>query len=262
MSSNNFLSLFNTSIGKKVIMAVTGLFICLFLVVHVAGNYQLFKSDSGLAFNKYAVIMTTNPFIKTISYVLYITILIHAIRGIMIEIENRRARPIKYAKYDGNANSRWASRNMGILGTIIMVFLVVHMHDFWYNYKFGYTPYTLYKTELSTGNMVEAKDMGPEFKMGSKMEEMLAGDYKYVIVKDLYKEVKNEFTQWWWVAFYVLCMGAVSFHLFHGFRSGFQSLGLNSRRYNPIYQTLGTWVFAILIPISFAAMPIYFFINK
>ena len=90
MSSNYFLSLFSSSIGKKVIMAVTGLFICLFLVVHVAGNFQLFKADSGLAFNKYAVLMTTNPFIKTISYILYLTIIIHAIRGLMIEFEKEK----------------------------------------------------------------------------------------------------------------------------------------------------------------------------
>ncbi len=262
MSSNNFLSLFNSSIGKKVIMAVTGLFICVFLVVHVAGNFQLFKADSGLAFNKYAVLMTTNPLIKTVSYVLYLTIIIHAIRGIMIEFENRKARPVRYAKYDGNANSKWASRNMGILGTILLVFIVVHMQDFWYNYKFGHTPYTLYKTELATGKMTEAKDMGPDFKMGSKMEEMLAGDYKYVIVKDLYKEVKEEFKQLWWVLFYVVCMGAVSFHLYHGFRSGFQSLGLNNRKYNNIFQSIGTWIFAIIIPASFAAMPLYFYFNQ
>ena len=94
------------------------------------------------------------------------------------------------------------------------------------------------------------------------MEEMLAGDYKYVIVKDLYKEVKEEFKQLWWVLFYVVCMGAVSFHLYHGFRSGFQSLGLNNRRYNNIFQSIGTWIFAIIIPASFAAMPLYFYFNQ
>ncbi|MEZ5067146.1 MAG: hypothetical protein R2847_01000 [Bacteroidia bacterium] len=109
---------------------------------------------------------------------------------------------------------------MGILGTILFG-VYCCSHDFWYNYKFGHTPYTLYKAEFKLqSKMTEAKDMGPDFKMGSKMEEMLS-DYKYVIVKDLYKSEKEEFKQLWWVLFYVVCIGAVSFHLYHGFESGF-----------------------------------------
>ena len=126
MSSNSVLSLFKSSIGKKVIMALTGLFLSIFLVVHVSGNLQLFKTDSGLAFNQYSVLMTTNPFIKTISYLLYITIVLHAIRGIMLVLENKKARPVSYAMYDGKANSKWASRNMGLLGTVILFFIVIH----------------------------------------------------------------------------------------------------------------------------------------
>lgn len=262
MSSNSVLSLFKSSIGKKVIMALTGLFLSIFLVVHVSGNLQLFKTDSGLAFNQYSVLMTTNPFIKTISYLLYITIVLHAIRGIMLVLENKKARPVSYAIYDGKANSKWASRNMGLLGTVILFFIVIHLNDFWYQYKFGHIPFTMYKTELTTGNLVEVKEMEAGFKMGSKMEEMIVGDHKYVIVKDLYKEVKDEFKEWWLVLIYVVSMAAVSFHLYHGFKSSFQSLGLNHRKYNGLIQSIGTWVFAIIIPASFAAMPLYFFINR
>jgi succinate dehydrogenase / fumarate reductase cytochrome b subunit len=256
------LSLFNSSIGKKVLMALTGLFLSVFLVVHVSGNFQLFKSDSGLAFNQYTVFMTTNPLIKTISYLLYATILFHAIKGILLVFENKKSRPVKYAVYKGDANSKWASRNMGLLGTVILFFIVIHLSDFWYAYKFGHVPYTLYKTELTTGKLVEVKEMEAGFKMGSKMEEMIIGDHKYVIVKDLYKEVKEEFKEWWLVLIYIVSMAALSFHLYHGFKSAFQSLGINNKKYNHLIHVVGVWVFAIIIPASFAAMPVYFFINK
>jgi succinate dehydrogenase / fumarate reductase cytochrome b subunit len=262
MASSSVLSLFNSSIGKKVIMALTGLFLCIFLIIHVSGNFQLFKQDSGLAFNQYTVFMTTNPLIKTISYLLYATILFHAFKGLLLVVENKRARPIQYNQYNGNANSKWASRNMGLLGAIILFFIVIHMSDFWYQYKFGHIPYALYKTELTTGKLVEVKQMDADFKLGSKMEEMTVGDHKYVIVKDLYKEVKEEFKEWWLVLLYVVSMGAISFHLYHGFKSAFQSLGLNNRKYNGLIGNIGLWIFAIVIPVSFAAMPVYFFITK
>src|SRR5438477_12369983 len=128
---NWVIRLFNSSLGQKLIMALTGLFLCLFLVVHVSGNLQLFKNDSGLAFNQYSVFMTTNPLIKAISYILYATILYHAYKGLVLAWKNQKARPVKYAAFDGKANSPWASRNMGILGTIILVFIIIHMNDFW-----------------------------------------------------------------------------------------------------------------------------------
>lgn len=251
--------MFSSSLGKKYIMALTGLFLCSFLVIHMVGNLQLFYNDSGLAFNKYAVFMTTNPLIKTTSYLLYATILFHAFKGIYLAYKNNQARPVKYAVYKGGSNSHWTSRNMGILGTILLVFIVVHMSDFWFEYKFGHIPYTRYVTDLQTGDIVSIDQMPEDFVMSSKMEESIDGFNKITIIKNLYLEVSEEFKEWYLVLLYVISMFAVSFHLYHGFQSAFQSIGLNHKKYNNFIKFIGIWVFSIAIPAGFAAMPIYFF---
>ena len=122
-------ALLKSSIAKKYWMALTGLFLCLFLSGHLAGNLQLIFSDA-LHFNQYALFMTTNPAVKILSYLTYISILFHAIDGILLTIENKKARPIGYAKTDGTSSS-FSSRNMAVLGTIILVFIVTHMVNFW-----------------------------------------------------------------------------------------------------------------------------------
>ena len=98
----------SSSIGKKLVMALTGLFLCSFLIVHMSGNLQLFKHDDGLAFNVYAVFMTTNPLIKTVSYGLYAFILLHAFEGLYLAKQNRQARGNqRYVVSNGKANSSW-----------------------------------------------------------------------------------------------------------------------------------------------------------
>jgi len=123
-------ALLKSSIGKKYWMAFTGLFLCLFLVGHLAGNLQLIFGTS-LQFNEYALFMTTNPAVKILSYLTYISILFHAVDGILLTIQNKKARPIGYAKNNAGANSTWQSRNMAILGTLILVFVATHMVNFW-----------------------------------------------------------------------------------------------------------------------------------
>src|SRR6476660_9617347 len=123
-------ALLKSSIGKKYWMALTGLFLCLFLAGHLAGNLQLIFGDA-LHFNQYALFMTSNPAVKILSYVTYISILFHAIDGILLTIQNKKARPIGYAKENASANSKFASRNMAVLGTLILVFIVMHMVHFW-----------------------------------------------------------------------------------------------------------------------------------
>ncbi len=254
--------LFNSSIGQKVIMSLTGLFLCSFLVIHMIGNLQLFKGDSGMAFNTYAVFMTTNPLIKTTSYLLYASILYHAVKGLWLAARNRKARPVKYAMSQANANSHWTSRNMGVLGTMILVFIVVHMSDFWAEYKFGHIPYTKYTTNILTGELT-SEAMPTDYVQSKKLEEYMVGtDTKVVIVKDLYKEVSEEFQNIGLVLLYLVAMFAVSFHLYHGFQSAFQSLGIAYDNYKGIIKAIGIWGFAILIPAGFAAMPLYFYFFK
>lgn len=119
-------------------MAVTGLFLCLFLVGHLLGNLQLVLKtgeEGRRAFNEYAYFMTHNIFIKVLSYATYISILFHAVDGLMLALQNRKARPVKYAYNNPSANSSSAARQMAVLGTAILVFIVIHMANFWWKMK-------------------------------------------------------------------------------------------------------------------------------
>ena len=218
---NWFVKTFSGSIGRKLLMALTGLFLCTFLVIHLIGNLQLLKTDGGEAFNHYAKFMTSNPLIKTVSYLLYTSILAHVVFAILLTIGNRKARPQGYAVV--NNQSSWPSRNMGILGTIVLAFIVFHMKDFWAEYHFEDLP--MYTLQDGT------------------------------IVKDLYLEVMNAFKSGIYVALYVVCMGAIGFHLWHGFESAFQTLGLNHKKYTPFVKTTGK-AFSVLISIGFAIIPL------
>ncbi len=220
---NWFTKLLSSTLGKKVIMALTGLFLISFLVIHLIGNLQLLKDDGGHAFNVYAKFMTSNPLIKTISYTLYASIIIHAFWALLLTLQNRKARGGSYVM--NNKSSAWTSRNMGILGTIILVFLVIHMKDFWAQMHWGSVPMATYD--------------GQE-------------------VKDLYKIVGLAFEAAWYVALYVVCMIALAFHLWHGFSSAFQTLGLNHLKYNGVINFVGRTI-AIVIPAAFAWIPIAMF---
>lgn len=251
---------FTSSIGKKVLMSLTGLFLCSFLLVHLSGNLQLLNDDGGKAFNVYAVFMTTFAPIKFISYGLYATIFFHAIWGLYLTFKNSAARKSKYAVSPGNATSFWASRWMGVLGTIILVFIVVHMTDFWGKYKFTDIPYAQYTIDLNSGHMIGTVDttIAP---IEAKMQETYTQTTKTIIVKDLYRIVADQFKNPFLVLLYVFSMGAIAFHLVHGFKSAFQTLGINHSKYNGLIHFLGIWVFGIIIPVLFALIPVYMFIK-
>lgn len=223
---NWFTNFFSSSIGRKLLMAVTGLFLILFLAVHLAGNLQLLKDDEGRAFNIYAQFMTSNPLIKVVSYVNYATILAHVVIAIILSRQNKSARgPEGYAV--ANNSSHWTSRNMGILGTFILIFLVVHLRGFWY--------------EMHWGGIATANYDGVEYK-------------------NLYAVVDAAYNQIWYVAVYVISMLLLAFHLYHGFGSAFQTLGLNHVKYNPVIKFVGV-AFAIIVPALFALIPIVMFLN-
>ncbi len=131
------LRMFYTSVGRKFIMAMTGLFLCAFLVEHLYGNLQLYKLDGGKAFNEYTEFMTGNLLIRTVEYILFIGIIIHALDGFMLTLANRRARPVRYAVNRQSQNSTWFSRNMGLTGSIIFVFFIIHLREFFFAHRFG-----------------------------------------------------------------------------------------------------------------------------
>ena len=194
----------------------------------MAGNLQLFKGDNGRAFNEYTYFMTHNPVILTVSYLLYTSILVHALMAVVLTRHNQASRPVKYAYSRPEANSPWSSRNMGILGTVLLVFIIIHMRTFWYEMHFGSVPMAEYD--------------GKQYK-------------------DLYSVVKVAFAEWWYVLLYVISMAAVGFHMAHGFQSGFQSLGIRHTKYTPVIEFVGRYFFALIIPVAFAAMPIYVFLQ-
>ncbi|GAB3321431.1 succinate dehydrogenase/fumarate reductase cytochrome b subunit [Larkinella ripae] len=230
----------SSTLGRKVVMSLTGLFLCTFLIVHLVGNLQLFKGDEGQAFNEYSYFMTHNPVIKTISYLLYASIIAHAVMALVLTRYNQASRPVKYAYAKPEANSPWNSRNMGILGTILLIFIVIHMRTFWYTMHFG--PITLAGEQIQPGSIPEVTYDGEP-------------------IKNLYAVTTFAFSFLWYVALYVVSMIALSFHLVHGFKSGFQSLGVRHKKYIPLIEFIGTYGFGVLIPALFAAMPVYIYLK-
>jgi succinate dehydrogenase / fumarate reductase, cytochrome b subunit len=257
---SEFKQTFNSSLGKKLIMALTGLFLCTFLIVHLGGNLLLFKNDAGFGFNVYANFLTHFPPIEVVAYILYLSILVHAVYALVLTIKNRSSRPIGYA-VQAKSDASWSSKNMGLLGSVLFLFLVIHMSDFWYRYKYsGTMTYKEYRTDLSSGQTTVADftPTSPKFENSISTEN----NTEIVRVKDLHARVASSFSNIWYVIFYVIAMGAVSFHLLHGFQSAFRTLGWVHRKYTPIVQFIGTWLFAVIIPLGFAAMPVVYFFTK
>jgi succinate dehydrogenase / fumarate reductase cytochrome b subunit len=218
----------NSTLGRKLIMALTGLFLILFLTGHVSGNLLLFKGDGGQAFNMYAKFMTTNPAVKLLSYLTYISVIGHIVYSILLSQHNKSARPVSYSTSKGSTNSAWSSRNMGILGTIILIFLVVHLQGFWAQMHWGEVPTITYEGE---------------------------------VYKNLFLIVSEAFKQEWLVALYVLSMIFLGFHLSHGFASAFQTFGINHKKYSPAIKAIGT-AYSILVPALFASMPVYIYFSS
>ena len=164
------------------------------------------------AFNEYAEFMTTFPLVKLLSYLTYASVSFHVVEGIVLSMQNRKARPVGYVKENGAANAKWSSRNMGILGTIILVFLVSHMQTFWYKMHFGAMPMHNGLKDLHT-----------------------------VVVEFFRPTTPSGSSQWWGM----LAQAALAFHLSHGFQSGFQSLGFRHAKYTPVIEKAGM-AFALL----------------
>lgn len=210
-------------------MSLSGLFLILFLVVHLAGNFQLLAGDGGMQFNQYTRFMTHNPLIKTISYILYFTILLHSVQGIILALENRKAKGNSY-KVSSNADVSLFSKYMAHLGVIIFIFLAIHMYQFWF--------------QMKTGNVAMVSYPG--------------SDKSY---QDLYVMVISTFRNLPFVIFYVVSMVILGMHLWHGFQSAFQTLGLNHKKYNPLIRFAGM-AYAILVSFGFAVIPVIIYLSQ
>lgn len=280
-------AILRSSIAKKYWMALTGLFLCTFLIGHLIGNLQLIfihGEEGRRAFNEYAYFMQHNIFIKVLSYVTYISILFHAIDGLMLAVQNKKARPQKYAYNNAGANSSTASRQMALLGSIILIFIVTHMVNFWAKMHFEHIPLHTYEVTIPgqpesetiyyTHNhspvplqVNEAVVVKHETNLYLKDTDIKLGEgYKdlHSVVMAFFGQSKEGFVTnslaLWATILYVLSMVVLSFHLWHGFASAFQSLGLRHKRYTPIIAVTGK-LFAIVVPLLFAIIPVLIFIG-
>lgn len=145
-----FVRTFYSTIGKKLIMSLTGLFLCSFLLVHLTGNFQLFKNDGGEAFNHYSEFMSTNILIRILEIGLVVGFLLHIIDAIRLYILNKQARPIGYAKNQASANSTLTSRTMIYSGSLVLVFLVIHLRSFAIEHRVIGTDLTMYQSVVES----------------------------------------------------------------------------------------------------------------
>ncbi len=216
-----------SSIGKKLIMSLTGIFLIVFLAEHLIGNLLLLKTDGGLAFNEYAHFMKESIFIRIAEVGLFAGILLHIVQGILLIGNNKSARPVGYSSNKSGVDN-WASKLMGPFGVVILLFLIIHLYNF-FSYKY-FRPHLV--------------------------ENMPGTD-----IPDMAGLVYSTFANPLEVILYVVAMLVVSFHLWHGFQSAFQTLGINHKKYTPFIKGLGG-AYAIIIPLALAAIPIIIFLRS
>jgi len=224
---SNFLT---ASIGRKFIMSISGLFLMMFICIHLGINLLLIFDDSGELFNLGANFMATNPFIKVMEPILGLGFVVHIIWSLLISYQNYKARPIGYNKTNASYSSAWASRNMLILGSLVFVFLVIHIMNFYYYIKFE--PHAIGATEVN----------------GTEMHDT------YSLVAGLFKESLI------YCLLYVLGGVLLGLHLGHGFWSSFQTIGMSNKHWLSRLQIVGK-VYAVIVAVGFSIIPLYFLIK-
>jgi len=223
---NWITSFFKSSIGKKLVMGLSGLFLAFFLVMHLSINMMSVVSED--LFNTASHFMGTNVLIQGLMQpILILGVIVHFVMGMRLELQNRGARNVKYAMYKGSANATWISRNMIITGIVVLAFMGLHFYDFWI-------------PEITTKYI------------NGDMSGMLAGtsEFRY------YEELVHKFHDPIRVVIYILSFVALALHLLHGFQSAFLSAGVNNSKYTPIIKVLGN-IFAYVIPLGFIFIALF-----
>ncbi|MDO5104388.1 succinate dehydrogenase cytochrome b subunit [Capnocytophaga sp.] len=224
-------ALFKTSIARKVAMALSALFLIVFLVIHLAVNLtSVFSAD---LFNQLSHFMGTNPIVQGLMQpILMLGVIFHFVMGFVLEIQNRKARGANaYARYNGGANSTWMSRNMIISGAVILLFLLFHLKDFWVH------------------------EMTVKYVNGDMSGLATDGGFRYYT--DLIVAMSNPFR----VAVYVLSFVFLYLHLIHGFQSSFQSVGLKDDKRKKFISRCGK-IYSIVICGGFILVALFHFINN
>ncbi|QES89241.1 succinate dehydrogenase cytochrome b subunit [Rhizosphaericola mali] len=218
---------FTSSVGRKLTMGLTGIFLILFLLVHAGLNACIWVNDGGVTFNRAAHFMGDNIVPRILEIGLFLFLFLHIIQGLMLEASNRGKRGVAYNVAYGNRGSKWYSRSMAILGTLVLLFLILHWYDFFIPSRFGGMP----ETQITTKN-------------GTVLE-----------VHDVFTKMKETFSQLWVVVAYIIGCLALAYHLAHGFSSAFRSVGVFNKKYNKFLLCLG-YTYSVIIPLAFAMMPI------
>lgn len=216
-----------SAVGKKLVMGLTGLFLISFLVVHVGVNACIWANDGGVMFNKAAHFMGATVVIRIMEVGLFVGIFLHIIQGYVLTANNQAKRKVGYEMPMGNKGSKWYSRSMGLLGTILLLFFILHWWHFWIPSRFTGV------VQTSIGN----KEM-----------------------HDMYKLMKITFSELWVVVIYVIACFSLFWHLLHGFQSSFRTIGLSNKRHIAIVQALGVG-FSVIVPLAFAMMPVSMYLG-
>ncbi|MBS1760796.1 MAG: succinate dehydrogenase cytochrome b subunit [Bacteroidetes bacterium] len=213
--------IFTSSVGKKWVMALTGLFLIAFLVVHAGLNACIWANDGGKMFNAGAHFMGSTVVVRILEIGLMVGFLLHAVQGIMIEIQNRSKRKIGYAVPMGNKGSKWFSRWMGLLGTLVLIFVIIHLAHFW-------IPNRSHQGWL----------LGEEINLYESMKEIFQNPVVVII--------------------YIAGCISLAWHLAHGFQSAFRTVGVHNHKYLTMLRSCG-YAFSVIVPLTFIMMPLSFY---
>ncbi|WP_299176160.1 succinate dehydrogenase cytochrome b subunit [uncultured Chryseobacterium sp.] len=215
----------SSTIGRKYAMALSAIFLLIFLVMHLSVNFLSVFGET--AYNNASQFMGYNPLVQFIMQpILMFAVIFHFVMGFVLEIKNKKARPVGYNMNNGSANSSWSSRNMIISGAVILAFLVLHLYDFWLH------------------------EMNYKYIDGLPVEETR-----------FWGDLHAKFADIWRVVLYIVSFVLLGLHLSHGFQSSFQSIGARHPKYTPVIRAFGNW-YSILIPLGFIIIAIYHYITQ
>ena len=218
--------IFTSSIGKKLLMSLAGIFLIIFLLVHMGINLLVIIYEDPMVYNKAAHFMTSNILIKIFEIILFGGFLLHIIYALILQVQNWIARPSRYNKAN-YSNTSFFSKFMIHTATIILVFLVIHMMDFYIKAKFGHA---------------------------AEIQEAC------VAYHDFASEIVDKFKVLPFVIFYIAAFVFLGFHLIHGFQSAFKTLGMDNRKYTPVIDVLAL-IYTIVVVAGYSIIPVIIYFS-
>jgi len=223
--------LLGSSIARKFAMALSALFLIVFLLQHMSINMlSVIDPDT---FNAVSHFMGTNPLVQfLLQPVLIFGVCFHFIVGFILEYKNWTSREVKYANYRGSANASWMSRNMIYSGIAILLFLGLHFYDFWIH------------------------EITVKFVQGDMSGLNAEGGFRY------YEELQHKFKgDWIRMILYIVSFIFLALHLNHGFESAWQSMGARSKKYTPIIKKIGV-AYSVFVPLGFIFIAVYHYVTQ